>query len=82
MQRLIQGLLSYSRVVHDTEKQFVPVCPNAVLSQVLEGLHEAILESGAEITCGTLPAVLANPLHLGQILQNLISNSLNTAAIM
>ena len=56
------------------ERQLVD--SNEVLAAVLDGLHEAISEAGAAITCEPLPRVRTCPTQLAQVLQNLIANAL------
>jgi PAS domain S-box-containing protein len=75
MQRMINDLLSYSRV-GTKGKPFEPVDCNAVLSQVLDDLKLKIEETGAVVTRGPLPEVTADAPQLSQVFQNLIANSL------
>lgn len=75
MQALINALLSYSRV--GTQGKAFERCDcEEVLDGTLVGLKRAIEESGAEITRGPLPTVMADPAQLGQLFQNLIGNAL------
>jgi light-regulated signal transduction histidine kinase (bacteriophytochrome) len=75
MQRLIQDLLSYSRIttrskVHElTETR--TACDNAV-----KNLRQAIEESGATVTAGPMPAVRGDATQLLQLFQNLIGNGI------
>ena len=75
MQTLINDLLAYSRV-RTRGHEFEPTDSRAVLDVVLVNLQERIRESGAEVTCGELPVVLADRTQLGQLLQNLVGNAL------
>lgn len=75
MQGLIQDLLSYSRVGTRGKRPQPTACAE-VLAEVLRDLEPAIEESGAEITVGTLPTVLADRTQLGQVLRNLVGNAL------
>jgi hypothetical protein len=43
---------------------------------VLADLHEAIAETGGEVHVGPLPELRADPVQMGQLLQNLIGNGL------
>jgi light-regulated signal transduction histidine kinase (bacteriophytochrome) len=74
MQRLIEGLLRYSRI---TVPQFVPVETGTVVSDAIANLAEAIHRSDAVITVnGTLPAVVGDETQLLQLFQNLLANAL------
>lgn len=79
MQRLIDDLLAFSRVGTRGE-QFQPVDCGQVLQDVLHGLKLAIEESGAVVTYGGLPTVVADRGQLYQLLQNLIANALKFRA--
>ncbi len=75
MSELIQGLLDYSRINRE------PVDDKSVnLTELLElvknNLAAQIRESGAEVSCGALPELTGNRLHLLQLFQNLMGNSL------
>lgn len=75
MQRLIQDLLSYSRVnTHGNPPS--PIDAGKVLSQVTTNLRLAIDESGARITHESLPVVEADATQLVQLFQNLIANAI------
>ena len=75
MQTLIQDLLTYSRV-GTRGAAFEPTDCDEVLSRVLTNLEVAIEESGAEITCVTLPNIAVDASQLSQLLQNLIGNAI------
>ena len=75
MQTLIQDLLTYSRV-GTRGAAFEPTDCDEVLSRVLTNLEVAIEESGAEISCGTLPNIAVDASQLSQLLQNLIGNAI------
>jgi two-component system, chemotaxis family, sensor kinase Cph1 len=49
---------------------------NAVVKQALANLQGAIEESGATVTSGALPTVLADEIQLVQLFQNLIANAI------
>lgn len=79
MQQLISDLLVYSRVgTHGQPFQSVAVKP--VLDRVLANVQTAREESGAQVTHGDLPTVVADPSQLGQLLQNLVSNAIKFRA--
>ncbi|RLC93830.1 MAG: hypothetical protein DRI39_04605 [Chloroflexi bacterium] len=75
MQGLINDLLTYSRV-GTRGKPFEPTDCEEVLEQALANLHIAIEESGATVTHGPLPTVVADEGQLVQLLQNLVGNAL------
>jgi len=75
MQRLIQDLLTYSRVgtkgneLRDTSSE-------DALEQALRNLRGAIEGSGAQVAHDPLPAVLADEMQLVQLFQNLVGNAI------
>ena len=75
MQRMIQDLLSYSRV---GTLGSPPSRTDAleVFRQVVANLRVAMEESGARITHDPLPVVEADPSQLSQLFQNLIANAI------
>lgn len=75
MQSLIKDLLAYSRVTTKA-RPFEHTDCNEVLKEVLLDLKFTIEESKAVITSGNLPAIMADPTQIRQLLQNLLSNSL------
>jgi PAS domain S-box-containing protein len=75
MQQLITDLLAYSRV-GTKGRPFEPVAVDALLDRALENLQAARQESGAEITRGPLPTLVADGSQLVQVLQNLLSNAI------
>jgi PAS domain S-box-containing protein len=75
MQALIQDLLSYSRV-GTRGKPFRPVNCAAVVDRVLNDLKPMIVEAGATVTRGDLPAVSGDDVQLGALFQNLIANAI------
>lgn len=75
MRRLIDDLLTFSRVISRTEP-FAPVDLNKVVREVLSDLEVRIEKTGATMQVGELPTIEADPLHMRQLLQNLIGNAL------
>ena len=75
MRRLIDDLLTFSRVISRTEP-FAPVDLNKVTREVLSDLEVRIEKSGATVHVDDLPTIEADPLHMRQLLQNLIGNAL------
>ncbi|MBI4495199.1 MAG: MEDS domain-containing protein [Chloroflexi bacterium] len=75
MQRLIQDLLTYSRVGR-RNLRLAPTDGEVVLEHALADLRVAVEDSGAAVTHDALPTVLADATQLGQLLQNLLSNAI------
>jgi PAS domain S-box-containing protein len=75
MQKLIQGLLEYSRV-GTRGKPFVQTRCDEILTSALANLKLAIEEAGATVTHDPLPEIISDPVQLTQLFQNLIGNAL------
>jgi PAS domain S-box-containing protein len=75
MKDLIDDLLAYSRVGRQ-EKPLVMVDAGESVRSALANLEIAIKETGASIIYAALPRVIADPVQLTQVFQNLISNAL------
>jgi len=75
MQRLINDLLTYSRV-STRGKEFERTDCEMVFEHILSNLEIAIEESGAVVTHDPLPTVMADYIQICQLLQNFISNAI------
>jgi len=75
MQRLINDLLTYSRLTTRAHP-FQPTDCNQVVHEVVEVLQPVIEESGARVTHESLPTILADAGQLLQLFQNLIGNAI------
>jgi len=75
MKALIDGLLLYSRISSHLIP-FEPTDLNKILELTLSDLEVRISETGARIEAASLPVVLGNPIQMGQLFQNIISNSI------
>jgi signal transduction histidine kinase len=75
MQRLINDLLAYSRVNTKT-KPFESTSCEQVLQEALDNLQIAIEDNHAEISHDPLPFVMADPVQLIGVFQNLIGNAI------
>jgi PAS domain S-box-containing protein len=75
MQRLINALLSYSRVT-TRARPHEPVDLNDVLRQVLSALELRIARSNGRVEVGELPTIEADGLQMEQLFQNLLANAL------
>jgi PAS domain S-box-containing protein len=74
MQALINDLLAYARV-GTRGKELQPTDTDALVDRVIADLGSAITETGASVAHGPLPDVMADPVQLSQLFQNLISNA-------
>ena len=78
MESLIDGLLSYARVSHRMQpRENVELRP--IVAETLSDLSQAIEQSRARVTVGSLPSLRADPTQMRQLFQNLISNSIKFA---
>jgi PAS domain S-box-containing protein len=75
MQRLIEDLLAYCQV-GTTRNDLRATSTEAALARALTNLEGAITESGATITHGPLPTLVADPVQLTQLFQNIVGNAL------
>lgn len=75
MQRLIQDLLTYSRI-STQGTTFRTVDLNQIAREVVSDLEVRIEQTGARVELGKLPSLDADPVQLRQVLQNLIGNAL------
>jgi light-regulated signal transduction histidine kinase (bacteriophytochrome) len=75
MRRLIDDLLTFSRVIRNSEP-FQVVDLTMLCKEVLGDLEVRIERTGAKIEVGDLPMVDADPMQMRQMFQNLIGNAL------
>jgi signal transduction histidine kinase len=75
MRKLINDLLSYSRVTTDA-KPFQKVSLAKILSEVESDLQIRVEETHATINSSGLPEFECDPMQMRQLLQNLIGNAL------
>jgi PAS domain S-box-containing protein len=76
METILGGLFRYWEVSErDTECQSTVDCNRAVL-QAQRNLQQAIGESGAAVTVGALPTIVADEVMIVQLFQSLIGNSI------
>lgn len=74
MRLFLDGLLQYSLATTDRPKM-QHVNAGAMIHRVIDSLDTAIRESGASITCDSLPDIIGSP-QLEEAFQNLISNAI------
>ena len=75
MQRLIQDLLSYSRVSNQSQTLSLAEA-ELILQTALRNLAMVIREQKAVVTHDPLPVLMCDPTKLGQLFQNLLSNGI------
>lgn len=76
MQTLISDLLTFSRISRDDSKM-EKVDLNEVINSTLDNLQITIQETNSTINVEKLPLLSkANPVQMGQLFQNLISNAI------
>ncbi len=75
MEQLIRGVLEHSKI-RSQEKRFEVTNLNAVVQEVQDNLSVSIEQTGAKIKCEDLPMVVADPLQMVQLFQNLLANAL------
>jgi light-regulated signal transduction histidine kinase (bacteriophytochrome) len=75
MQTLIRDLLEFSRVGR-SEGNLKRTDSEEEMKLVVSSLRAAIQESGAVVTYGPLPVVMAHPFQLRQVFQNLVGNAI------
>jgi signal transduction histidine kinase len=80
MQRMIDDLLEYTRsvnAVNENARMSLTALVAEALAGAIENIRASIEESGARITWDDpLPAVVADPLQLQQVFQNLLTNAI------
>lgn len=75
MRLLIEDLLALSRL-DSRERQVEAAAAGVLLEQALENLQEEIQESGAEVTCSSLPEIEVEPSLIVQLFHNLVGNAI------
>jgi signal transduction histidine kinase len=75
MKTLINDLLEYSRINSAESKQEKIDC-NDILFEVIQNLQNSIKDSDAKIEIDELPVIKANKMHMVQLFQNLVGNSI------
>lgn len=77
MQKLIEGVLSYSAINAQLQKETVSL--EELLQEAISNLEYKIIETGAVITSDGLPEAKVIPLQVQQLFQNLLANALKFA---
>ncbi|MEO8051654.1 MAG: ATP-binding protein [Acidobacteriota bacterium] len=76
LETLLDDLLTYTQTAETPHAADVCLDANAVLAQTLNTLDSAITDSGAQIDSDPLPKLRVDEVHLQQLFQNLMTNSL------
>ncbi len=76
LERLMDDLLAYTQTAETPHAVEAPLDANVVLAKTLNLLDTAISESGARVESDPLPMLWVEEVHLQQLFQNLIANSL------
>jgi PAS domain S-box-containing protein len=76
LEALLDDLLVYTQTAEGPQSVDSPVDANACLAKILHMFDAAITESGGRVTSDPLPVLRVNEVHIQQLLQNLIGNSL------
>lgn len=76
MEQLITDLLTYTQTAQARSSVDAPTNAHLVLERVLDTLQPQIRARRCTISCNPLPSVKAHEIHVQQLLQNLIGNSL------
>ncbi len=80
MQGLIDGLLAYSRVQSAPRDRWTDVDLGEVFDAVVATCDADVQRTSATIRRGELPTIVADPVQMRQLLQNLIVNALHHRA--
>ena len=76
LEALMDALLAYTQTAETRQTVEAPLDANDVLAKTINLLDTAITETGAHIESEPLPMLWVEEVHLQQLFQNLISNSL------
>lgn len=74
MQKLVKGLLDYSRIGRQTE--ITKVDCNEIINDTITSLSDSIKETKTQITVGSLPQIQGYSVELIQLFQQLITNAI------
>ncbi len=79
MTRLINDLLEFSRVSRQSEP-LRPISSGEAVAQALKNLDLELVTTGAEVSVGDLPTVVADETYLVSLFQNLLGNGIKYRA--
>ena len=76
MEALVRDLLAYLQASTVDPEALQTADASKAVTEALSNLRAAIEESGASITCESLPSVRMRQVHLQQLFQNLLGNAI------
>ena len=76
MFRVVNDLLTYSKVIGDPEQHLQTLNCEEVVAEAVQFCGASIAETGASVTYGPLPEIVANKQQMVEVFQNLISNAI------
>jgi PAS domain S-box-containing protein len=76
VEALLEDLLAYTQTAEGPQTVDSPVDANVCLAKILAMFDASIAESSAIVTSDSLPMLRVKEVHIQQLLQNLIGNSL------
>lgn len=76
MSQLIEDLLQFSKEEEKEDLSFEKTNMNEILDTVKKNLDQAITKSDAIITNDPLPTILAEPVQMVQVFQNIVANAI------
>jgi len=76
VETLLEDLLAYTQTAEGPQTVDSPVDANVCWAKILGLFEAAIAESGAIVTSDPLPVLRVTEVHIQQLLQNLVGNSL------
>lgn len=79
MQHLVDDLLEYSRISQEVD-HYVQVDLNETMLAIMDSFADVIQNKGAVVGYDSLPVVLANPMRMMRVIQNLIGNAMKYQA--
>jgi signal transduction histidine kinase len=75
MQALLEKFLGYCRSGNNGKKRLERADCNSVLRTILYDMNPEIQQQDAHVTYDLLPVIVADPIELGQVFENLIGNA-------
>jgi len=76
MAMLVDTVFAYTQLHDPSRMSKSAVAMDGVVAAVRDNLGRLIAEHGGTVTADPLPRVQAHPVHMGQVLQNLIANAM------
>ena len=80
MNQLVIDLLEYSQLGHSDKKILGDVSLEKVIDNIQNNLRDLIVNTNTSLNIPSLPTVYGSRIHLNQLFQNLISNSIKFRA--